>query len=76
MKIYSDKVLQIPHFGRGHNQNILILSSKWLREAKIATLSGSVFGRVGEGYLRISFATGENKIKEAFERTRTALQKL
>jgi len=46
---------------------------KWLKEAGVATVPGSAFGREGEGYLRISFATGEDKIKEAFERIRSVM---
>jgi len=46
---------------------------KWLREVKVATVPGSAFGKEGEGYLRISFATGEDKIKEAFERIRSII---
>jgi len=48
---------------------------KWLREAKVATVPGSAFGREGEGYLRVSFATGEDKIKEAFERIRSIMKR-
>jgi len=48
-------------------------ASKWLREAGVATVPGSAFGKEGEGYLRISFATGEDKIKEAFKRIRSII---
>lgn len=57
------------------NQKSRDVALRWLREAKVATVPGSAFGREGEGYLRISFATGEDKIKEAFERIRNIMKK-
>lgn len=57
------------------NQKSRDVALKWLREAKVATVPGSAFGREGEGYLRISFATGEDKIKEAFERIRSLMKR-
>ena len=55
------------------NQRSWDVALKWLREAGVATVPGSAFGKEGEGYLRISFATGEDKIKEAFERVRSII---
>ena len=55
------------------NQKSWDVALKWLREAGVATVPGSAFGKEGEGYLRISFATGEDKIKEAFERVRSII---
>jgi len=55
------------------NQKSRDVALKWLRDVKVATVPGSAFGREGEGYLRVSFATSEDKIKEAFRRIRTAL---
>jgi len=55
------------------NQKSWDVALKWLREAGVATVPGSAFGKEGEGYLRISFATGEDKIKEAFERIRSII---
>ncbi|MFT6069870.1 MAG: aspartate aminotransferase [Bacteriovoracaceae bacterium] len=43
-----------------------------LREAKVAVLPGSAFGL--EGYLRLSFASHEDKIIEAFKRIKEALK--
>jgi len=45
----------------------------WLKEAKVATVPGSGFGKEGEGYLRVSFSTSEDKIREAFEQIRGIL---
>jgi len=55
------------------NQKSWDVALKWLREAGVATVPGSAFGKEGEGYLRISFATGEDTIKEAFERIRSII---
>lgn len=55
------------------NQKSWDVALRWLREAGVATVPGSAFGKEGEGYLRISFATGEDKIKEAFERIRSII---
>ena len=50
-------------------------SSKWLADylldqAGVALLAGSDFGRGGEGYLRISYATSMELIEPAVERMR------
>jgi len=45
-----------------------------LHEAKVATVPGSAFG--AEGYLRISYSTSMNNLKEAVERIKEALSKL
>lgn len=47
-----------------------------LEEAKIITVPGTAFGSYGEGYIRISYTTSKEKIKEAMDRMRTALEKL
>ena len=44
-----------------------------LDEAGVATLAGSEFGRNGEGYLRLSFASSMEKIRAGIERFNTAL---
>ena len=46
-------------------------------EARIAALSGTAFGKNGEGYIRLSFGlTPVPRIKEAMERIRAAWPKL
>lgn len=47
-----------------------------LNEAGVALLSGTSFGRYGEGYLRISYATSEANLLKALERMAPALVKL
>ena len=50
-------------------QNVL------LEEAGVATLSGTSFGRFGEGYLRFSYAASLPALKEAIERIHGCLSK-
>jgi aspartate aminotransferase len=45
-------------------------------EGGVALLPGSAFGRYGEGYLRLSFATSLETIQEALARMRQVLEKL
>ncbi|MBS7621556.1 pyridoxal phosphate-dependent aminotransferase [Candidatus Bathyarchaeota archaeon] len=47
-----------------------------LEKAKVITVPGTAFGDYGEGYIRISYATSKEKIREAMNRMRTALEKL
>ena len=47
-----------------------------LEEAGVACLSGTSFGRFGEGYLRFSYANSVEQIQLALERIDAALQKL
>ncbi len=44
-----------------------------LEKGGIALLSGNAFGRYGEGFVRFSYATDIEKIKEALERMRNIL---
>ncbi len=46
-----------------------------LQEAGVATLSGTSFGRFGEGYLRFSYAASLPQLQEAVERIRGCLSK-
>mgnify|MGYP000911216274 CR=1 FL=1 len=41
---------------------------KILNEAQVATLHGTAFGIYGEGYLRLSYATNIENIKEGIKR--------
>jgi aminotransferase len=43
-----------------------------LKKARVLMVPGNEFGTNGEGFVRISYATGKDKIKEAFERLRNA----
>jgi aspartate aminotransferase len=46
-----------------------------MNEAGVACLSGTAFGRYGEGYLRLSYANSVENIRKALERIRSALAK-
>jgi aminotransferase len=39
-----------------------------LKDEKVAVVPGTAFGDSGEGYVRMSYATGFDKLKEAMER--------
>jgi aspartate/methionine/tyrosine aminotransferase len=45
-----------------------------LDEAGVATVSGTAFGELGEGYVRFSYASGLEQIREALGRVRALLQ--
>ncbi len=47
-----------------------------LKEAKVVVTPGSSFGKYGEGFLRLSYATSYEKISEALDRIEEAVRKL
>jgi aminotransferase len=47
-----------------------------VKEGKVATIPGTAFGRLGEGYLRLSYATAYEKIEEAMNRIEKATENL
>ena len=47
-----------------------------LTKARVATLHGDSFGEYGEGYLRLSYATNLENIKEGLNRIKTAVEDL
>jgi aspartate/methionine/tyrosine aminotransferase len=47
-----------------------------LNEAGVATLSGTAFGRFGEGYLRLSYANSLENLQQAVERIRMVAESL
>ncbi|MBI3194430.1 MAG: pyridoxal phosphate-dependent aminotransferase [Ignavibacteriae bacterium] len=55
--------------GRGSKE----LSELLLNEAGVACLSGTAFGKFGEGYLRFSYANSIPNIEQALERIRKVL---
>jgi aspartate/methionine/tyrosine aminotransferase len=52
------------------------LADHLLNEAGVAVLSGTSFGKFGQGYLRISYANSVENIKEGLRRIKAALEKL
>ncbi|MBI4390595.1 MAG: aminotransferase class I/II-fold pyridoxal phosphate-dependent enzyme, partial [candidate division NC10 bacterium] len=49
------------------------LADSLLEQAGVALLPGTAFGGHGEGYLRLSYATSEERLREALRRMRDAL---
>jgi aminotransferase len=47
-----------------------------LREAQVMTMSGSAYGKYGEGYIRISYAAAYEKLEEALDRIEKAARKI
>ena len=47
-----------------------------LNEARVAVVPGSAFGKLGEGYVRFSYTTDYELIKEGMERVKSALKRL
>ena len=47
-----------------------------LNEARVAVVPGSAFGKLGEGYVRFSYTTDYELIKEGMERVKVALKKI
>ena len=52
------------------------MARKLLTEAKVVTVPGVAFGKSGEGYIRLSFATNIDNIKKAIERIHDYCSKL
>ena len=61
-------------FGNYNIKDSFDLSMYLIREAKVATVPGSAFG--AEGFIRISYATSLDNIKEGVKRIKEALAKL
>jgi len=53
-----------------------VLEQKLLEEAGVACLSGTAFGKMGEGYLRFSYANNRENIQEALNRLKDFVNKL
>lgn len=49
------------------------LETKLLNEAGVAILSGAAFGAFGEGFLRFSYASSTENIREALQRVKSCL---
>jgi len=48
----------------------------FLKKGKVLTVPGTEFGKYGEGYLRLSYATSYEKIKKALNRIEKVVRKL
>ena len=49
-------------------------SELMLKEARVAVVPGSAFGKAGEGYIRISYATAYEKLEKAMDRMEKVLR--
>ena len=58
------------------NMSSLELSKYLLREAKVSVVPGTEFGKHGEGFIRISYATNYSLIEKAMDRIEKAMKKL
>ena len=52
------------------------LSMYLLEECKVVTVPGTAFGEQGEGYIRLSFATSLEDIKEGIRRIKKGIEKI
>jgi aspartate/methionine/tyrosine aminotransferase len=52
------------------------LSMYLLEECKVVTVPGTAFGRQGEGYIRLSFATSLDMVKEGIKRIKKGIEKI
>ncbi len=52
------------------------LSMYLLEECKVVTVPGTAFGRQGEGYIRLSFATSLEDIKEGIRRIKKGIERI
>lgn len=64
----------ISHFIKGNIKNDIDLTEYLLEEAKVAVVPGSAFGK--DGYIRLSYATSMENIKEGAKRIKEALEKI
>lgn len=61
----------IKHFGKTSAE----FAEELLNEAGVATVPGSAFGSMGEGYLRLSFSNSITNLKEAVQRIKIHVEK-
>ncbi|NOZ59293.1 MAG: pyridoxal phosphate-dependent aminotransferase [Euryarchaeota archaeon] len=62
-----------PNFS-AYDRDSFRLANYLLESAEVAVVPGAAFGEEGEGYLRFSFATSMENIKEGMERIKRALE--
>lgn len=59
---------------RGFGMSSDLFASRLLDEFGVAAVSGTSFGDAGEGYIRLSYATNEDNLREALARLRSATE--
>ncbi|MEK9660575.1 MAG: aminotransferase class I/II-fold pyridoxal phosphate-dependent enzyme, partial [Alphaproteobacteria bacterium] len=57
----------------GTGQSAQQIQNRLLEEAGVATVAGTAFGALGEGYVRFSYANSVENIRAALERVTTLL---
>ncbi|HXF49185.1 MAG TPA: pyridoxal phosphate-dependent aminotransferase [Verrucomicrobiae bacterium] len=62
----------IKEFGKSSKE----IADYLLEQAGVACLSGTAFGKYGEGYIRFSYANSQKNIRLALDKIKTALEKL
>lgn len=50
------------------------LAKRLVQEQQVAVVPGSIFGSMGEGFLRVSFAADENQLHKGIERIRKGVE--
>ncbi len=60
---------------KAYSENSMELSMELLEKARVSTVPGAAFGKGWESYLRLSFATSCEKIREGVKRIREYLEK-
>jgi aspartate/methionine/tyrosine aminotransferase len=61
---------------KGFRKSSREMADYLLEGAGVACLSGTAFGKHGEGYIRFSYANSQANIRKALEKVKTALAKL
>jgi aspartate/methionine/tyrosine aminotransferase len=51
------------------------LQDRWLEEVGVATIAGTSFGTLGEGFVRFSYAAALERIEEAIARVQHWLER-
>lgn len=64
-------------FKQGGKKMTSLQFCEWLlKEAKVACVPGSEFGKYGEGFIRLSYATAFDRIEQAMKNVEKAVKKL
>jgi aspartate/methionine/tyrosine aminotransferase len=53
-----------------------VLANLLLNDAGVAVLPGTAFGKLGEGFLRVSYANSSEKLREALKRMQHLFENL
>ena len=59
-----------------HNMSSVDFAKMLIEKAHVAVTPGSTFGKYGEGFVRFSYATSQEKIKEGLKRIEKTLSEI